>query len=397
MTDVSAAVRDTQAKAADRLRVSGWMLVQQALAATVAWILATHVVHHRQPFFAPMAAVVALNAPLGQRGGNTLRLLEGVVIGIVAGEFGLGTLGATSGVLFLATLAAMVGARICGGSPLALAQAATAAILTITTGDAHVGPDRLIDALIGGSVALVFSQILFAPEPVRLLRREESRALNLVADAFELAARAVDDDDDDLAGQAIDKLRDLGRLLSELGQTREASQHVADRSAVWRSQRAPVVEEKENAGQLDLLGGSAMMVIRNATAADGDDRKVLSPAIHSLGAEVRDLARDPGDQAVRQRAADRVLACVRQLQSDDRVQAAAPSSALAATVDAIRTAAVDIMVFAGGDADQARQAVQRDDAGVDVHTPARRRTMSLTGAWQSWKRAARSRVGGEPH
>jgi hypothetical protein len=36
-----------------------FLLLQQALAAAVAWVLATHVVDHHQPFFAPMAAVVA--------------------------------------------------------------------------------------------------------------------------------------------------------------------------------------------------------------------------------------------------------------------------------------------------------------------------------------------------
>jgi len=381
MRHVSALLRKARSRAVDRLRAGAGVLTQQALAATVAWVLATHVVHHRQPFFAPMAAVVALNAPLGQRGGNALRLLEGVIIGIIAGELGLGILGASSGSLFLATFAAMATVRTFGGSPLALAQAATAAILTVVTGDSQVGPERLIDALIGGGVALVFSQVLFTPEPVRLLRRAEASALDDVADAFDLTARAIEEHDESLANRAIDALRDLRDRLTDVGRTRDASQRVARRSAAWRSQRDPVVKEDENAGQLDLLGGSALMVVRNATSGRDDDGEVLAPAIRHLAAQVRDLARSPGDQDVRQRAADGVLKCVRGLRADARVRNAPSGSGLVATVDSIGSAAADIMVFAGVDADQAREAIRRKDAAVEVGAPALTPRTLFAGGW----------------
>ena len=379
---VPAALRAARAHAALRVRASAWSLTQQALAATVAWVLATHVIDHRQPFFAPMAAVVALNAPLGQRGGNALRLLEGVVIGIIAGEIGLATLGPTSGALFLATLASLTTARALGGSPLALAQAATAAILTIATGDTSVGPERLIDALIGGGVALVFSQILFAPEPVRMLRRSESAALNDIANAFELTARALRENDRGLAGEAIETLRDLRDRLAELGRTRDASRHVATRSPAWRSQRDPVVQENENAGQLDLLGGSALMAVRNVTEVEGSSRGILAPTLCTLATEARALARDPGNHAVRQRAADGVLRCIRRLQSDERVAHAPAGSPLAATLDSIRSVAADIMIFAGVDADQAEDAIRRHDADIDVPEPAPTARVPFNGAWQ---------------
>jgi hypothetical protein len=55
--------------------VETWPLLKGTAAATLAWVIANHVVDHHEPFFAPIAAVVALNAPLGERGLNTLRLL----------------------------------------------------------------------------------------------------------------------------------------------------------------------------------------------------------------------------------------------------------------------------------------------------------------------------------
>ncbi len=63
------------------------------LAATLAWLIATRIMQHHIPFFAPIAAVVALNTTLGQRGSNAIRLLVGVGMGIVVSEFALWLLG----------------------------------------------------------------------------------------------------------------------------------------------------------------------------------------------------------------------------------------------------------------------------------------------------------------
>jgi hypothetical protein len=264
----------------------------------------------------------------------------------------------------------MVTARALGGTMLTDSQAAGSAILTITIGDAQVGPDRLIDALIGGGVALMFSQILFTPEPVRLLRHAESRALAEIADAFDLAARAIEENDQRLADEAIDNLRDLRDRLAELERTRHASHRVARHSAAWRGQRDPLVQEAESADQLDLLGASALVLVRNATLVEGDIRDVLAAALRELAGQVRALAQDPGGQAVRQRVASDILKAAGRLRSDDRVDDALAFSAVAATMAALRSTAVDILAFMGADADQAAQAIRRGDRDIDLRPAA---------------------------
>ena len=51
----------------ERLRINGWSVVQTAVAASVAYILAVVLFGHEQPFFAPVAAVICLGVTLGQR------------------------------------------------------------------------------------------------------------------------------------------------------------------------------------------------------------------------------------------------------------------------------------------------------------------------------------------
>src|SRR6058998_3883836 len=50
-----------------RWRNTAVPIVQAALAAGLSWLVAVHIVDHRAPFFAPVAAVVCLGITLGQR------------------------------------------------------------------------------------------------------------------------------------------------------------------------------------------------------------------------------------------------------------------------------------------------------------------------------------------
>src|SRR5215217_6394831 len=135
--------RVARAGAGGLRRVAGhaWPLLQGTAAATAAWVIARRLGDHPDPFFAPIAAVVALNASRGERGSNAVRLLVGVVVGIVAGELAIGVLGAGYGTLALATFTAMAVAVALGGARVMVAQAAASAILAVAVADGRAGPD----------------------------------------------------------------------------------------------------------------------------------------------------------------------------------------------------------------------------------------------------------------
>ena len=342
-----------------------WLLLQRTIAATAAWAIAKHIFDHHEPFFAPIAAVGALNASLGERGSNALRLLLGVGVGIVVGELTVGLLGGGYGTLALSTFVAMTIARALGGPRVTVAQAAAGAILTVTSANGEVGPERLFDALIGAGVALVFSQSLFSPEPVALLRRAESEALADMSDGLELTGRALERDDDDLDERALSSLRDLRDRFVELSRLRHASTRVARHSLVWRSQIRPVVREKESADHLDLLGGSCLILTRAAIATGPAERRTLAPTVRELADVLRDLTKELGDRKRRQRAADRALDIARRVLGNG-----APSeSALATALMSVRMVAGDIMVFAGVVPEQAAGAIRERSGEPPVPRP----------------------------
>jgi Fusaric acid resistance protein-like len=350
-----------------RVREDAWLLLQRTAAATIAWLLARQLGDHPDPFFAPIAAVVSLNTALGERGLNALRLLLGVLVGILAGEITLVVLEGGYGSLAIATFAAMAAARTFGGQPIVVAQAAAGAILTVAVANGQGGADRLIDALIGAGVALVFSQLLFTPEPVRLLHRAESAVLTGMAAGLRLTARALATDDQQAADEAMNQLRDLRDRLAALSKTRAASTRVARHSLAWRGRLQPAVHEKENAGHLDLLGVSCLTLTRNVLTTDLADGRSLVETVREIAELLADLARAPGETPTRQSVVDRVPAVLRSLAGAE----SAPDSPMGTAVAAVRVVLGDIMLFAGVEPADALTVLREGTEDVRVTAPPR--------------------------
>jgi uncharacterized membrane protein YgaE (UPF0421/DUF939 family) len=350
-----------------RAAEAGWPILQQTAAAAVAWVIAVAVVDHESPFFAPVAAVVGLNATLGRRGSNAVRLLVGVAVGIVVGEIAVTVAGGGVWTLTAATFVAMVIAQLVDGARIVTAQAAVSAILITAFGDPAMGANRLVEAFVGGGVALLFSQLVFTPEPLRLLRQVETAVLTAMADGLRLTADALEHDDPVLAEQALTRLRELRDRLADLGAMRKASESIVRHSATWRSRKAPVVREQESADQLDLLAGSCLMLTRTAMATRPSQRTTLAPGVGQLARAIADLAVQPGDRATRQRAADRALDLARWV--IDHGAAVPAESAMAAACAAVRMVAIDVMVFAGVEQAKALAAVNAEVEEPRVEDP----------------------------
>jgi len=219
--------------------------------------------------------------------------------------------------------------------------------------------------LIGTAVALVFSQLLFSPEPLGLLRRAEAAALEHMASGLALTARALEQDDDELAEQAIATLRELPDDVAELRRVRRASSRVARRTLVWRGHSALVVRESENADHLDLLSGSCLLLARFAPSLRPPDREALVPSVRGLAGVIEVLANELADRETRQDASDRAFALANAVAGAD-----APSgSVLAAAVTGVRLVAIDLMVFAGVNLDDAVEAVREGILEQRVSAP----------------------------
>ncbi len=132
-------------------------IVQAALAAGLSWLVAVHIIGHRVPFFAPVAAVVCLGITLGQRLRRAIELIVGVGLGVGVGDLLISAIGTGPWQIALVVALAMSIAVLLDGGAVITVQAAVSAILVATLylpGDTS-GVDRLVDGLIGGATGLL--------------------------------------------------------------------------------------------------------------------------------------------------------------------------------------------------------------------------------------------------
>ncbi|MFM9372827.1 FUSC family protein [Streptomyces sp. Da 82-17] len=347
-------------------------MLQQAVAATLSWWIARIVFDHHLPLFAPIATLVALNTALGGRGTNAVRVVFGVVIGVVVGQAAFTLLGAGTTAVGVAVLCALLVALAVDGERITMAQAAVGAVISVAAGQ-QAGVDRVLDALLGGGVALVFSQLLFPAHPLALLRRAEAGTLTGLGRALELTARVLESDEADEAAQGPagasgtwDEVRTVYAHLNDLGRARTDTVTLARRTLHWRRGTEPIGRELASAARLDLLGNSCLTLIRGALALDPAHRQRFAPTVRELSAVLDALASAPGSRAVRRFAIGWALNIVRN----------APDAGPARTVgvwEGVRLAVEDVLVFAGADAEAAERAVRDGAEAVPVADPPRMR------------------------
>jgi len=157
----------------DRLRDKLWHIGQCSVAAGVAWWLATDIVGHPKPFFAPIAAVICLGTTYGQRLRRIVEVSFGVAIGIFLADVLLLWIGngpvQLTGVVGLA----MTLGFLLNPGPLFVTQIAVQAIVVVTlVATPGYALTRWTDALVGGAVALVAATVV----PRAPLRRPREQA-----------------------------------------------------------------------------------------------------------------------------------------------------------------------------------------------------------------------------
>lgn len=163
-----------------RLRERAFFIFQCGVAAALSWYTAFTLLGHRQPFFAPVTAIICLGLSFGSRLRRVLELMVGVAIGVLVGDLFVGMIGAGTWQIAVVVVLAMSLAAIVGSGQLlttqAGVQASFVATLVAAPGQSF---SRWLDAVIGGLVALLIA--LVAPRgPVLRHSRDVREVLDLV-------------------------------------------------------------------------------------------------------------------------------------------------------------------------------------------------------------------------
>ncbi|MEJ2886007.1 FUSC family protein [Actinomycetospora aeridis] len=283
-------------RAGSRLRNGAWRIALAAVTATVAWVLAQYLLGQPTPIFAPIAAVVCLTDDPGTRGRRALRLLAGVCAGVAVGELATRVTGSGWLQVGMAVAAGMVVVVLGSINSLTLLQSGIAALLVVGLASPQTGWTRLLSAVIGGVLALVVSQVLASPSPVRMLVSAARDALAVPASALAEVAAALREGSASRAGDAVTTLRDGPELLATFLDTSETAASLAATTVRGRRERARVTALRDRLAGIEYVHASTVLLARAAAETLSAGASVparLTDGVAELAAAVQALAADP--------------------------------------------------------------------------------------------------------
>src|SRR5918994_2699784 len=247
------AIRTEIGRAFGRARVGMWPVVQTAVAATLAWSAAALVLGHERPFVAAIAAVISLGAVAGQTLRRAAEWILGVAVGLTVADLimlAIGTGPVQTGVIVGLAMAA---ALLMRGGAMFVTEAGISAVLVVNLDPTTYGvsPDRFLEALVGGGVALAVSAI-FPSNPSLLARQAMRPLLEDLATALRDVAAALIGGDLELAERALSEARRIDALVAGLREELDGGYQIARLSPSRRRHLGLLGYYVAAADQLDL-------------------------------------------------------------------------------------------------------------------------------------------------
>jgi uncharacterized membrane protein YgaE (UPF0421/DUF939 family) len=261
-------------------------ILQSAVAAALAWLVATDVIGHDQAFFAPISALITLGLTVGERRRRALELAIGVAVGIAVADALVALIGTGTWQVGVVTGLAMVGATLVGGGPLLASQAGVSAALvaTIQPPEGGFDFDRFYDALVGSGVALLVGSLVLPVNPLKLVGERTAPLLERLAATFEDIARALSERD---AGAADAALAAVPRVDAQHDAMRDALAAAADAARLSPGRRGALRELERYgvaASELGLAVENLRGLARGVSRAINLGDPVPPEAVESIAA-----------------------------------------------------------------------------------------------------------------
>ena len=348
-----------------RVRVTRVAVIQSAVAAALAWFLASLIPGHPAPYFAPIAAVIALGVSFGQRTRRAFEIGVGVAVGVLVGDVLVVWIGVGTWQIFLAVAVAMFGAVFVGGSVLLVNQAASSAVLIVALTPVHhsaIQYNRFIDAVIGGSVALVVNALVLPLNPITLVQRASTPLFDMIMQQLESLADALQSGSEVAAHDVLVALRDNEAKLTSFADAVTAGRETAALAPARWHTRGQLAQLVDAATHVDRFVRNLRVCARRAEhllAQGTDSYTLLADSLRELAKGVDALQTDllKGENPVHSGIhAIKAVTIVSPMLADE------PTLDVSVIVAQVRSMAIDLLGAAGVDTDTALEAI-REAAG----------------------------------
>lgn len=338
-----------------RWQRAGWQIAQCAVGAGLAWFVALRLLGHPEPFFAPVAAVVALGISYGARFRRTVEIVVGVAVGVGVADAFVALVGTGVWQIAVVVATAMSIAVLLDAGNLLVTQAGVQAVIVTTLLPVpEAGLGRWLDAVVGGAVALAVAAV--APgSPLRRPRELAAATLVEVADLLHAATSAVRGGDPDGAARTLERARQTEARLDALRDAAAAGLDVVRVSPFRRRHRDRIRSVYRQTVPLDRAVRNVRVLVRRLAAA----ARMAEPLPRELLVLVDDLADAAGTLAEQVAAEGDLGIAVERLRRVGTASAEVPRSTLSGDVvlGQVRSTVVDLLEVAGLPQEEALAAV----------------------------------------
>jgi uncharacterized membrane protein YgaE (UPF0421/DUF939 family) len=342
----------------ERVIATARPILQTSVAAALAWLVATDLVGHATPFFAPISAVITLGLTVGQRRRRAFELAIGVSVGIAIADLLVRAIGTGTWQVGVVTGLAMLAATLVGGGTLLASQAGASAVLVATLQPPE-GFDftRSLDALVGSATALVVGALFLPIDPVRLVREGIGPVLDRLGAVLGRIADALEHRDARDAERALTAVARLDRDYDQLADTLSEAGDAARISLTRRGSLSRLDRYVIAVGELGLAIENTRALARGATRAIALDDSIppeVPAAIQELAIAARELTPllEEDDQQPSREAA------LRAVRLANAVLAETSNLSAVHIVGQVRLVAVDLLRAGGVPRQDAQQAVR---------------------------------------
>src|SRR5919108_174797 len=260
----------------------------------------------------------------------------------------------------IAELATALAIFLGSGQMLATQAAVSAALVaTLQPPSDGISFARFLDALAGGTVALVVNGLLLPADPVAMVRGAARPVLDELAATLEDVARAILERDETLAERSLERARGIDELSGRFTEAVAVSRETTRYAPARRRQRSRVEDYADAAGQVDLAVRNVRVLARGTIRAIDLDENVppdIADAVHDLAEAVRAFADalEHPDHAGRVREP-----ALRAAATATLVLERTGNLSVSVIVGQVRSTATDLLTGVGMDNDDAADAVRR--------------------------------------
>ena len=276
-----------------RLWSEGGQVLQKALAAGVAYWIASVPLGHEQPAFASIAALISLSVVTGKEGRQAIELVFGVAVGLVVADLLISVVG--SGALQISLVVGLATGLVLffGGGALSTTEAGVSALLMVilASPNSDLTGERFVEALVGSGIALAV-RLLFPHNPGASVEKAAHPIFDEFIDVLEEIYEALYTGDLEQAERALKKARRMDARVGGFKEALETEYGSVRLSPVRRRALGQLGFYARAADQLDLAVRDSRGLARAAVAmirSGGASHEPLAESVLKLAQAVQAL------------------------------------------------------------------------------------------------------------